>query len=100
MITADYTPGITRPSWMTDSEIARELRSDSTTGERRAQLLDHLEWLKEYRPKAAGQVPEISTYTDTGLNTVSAGPNYCRKPDCGEYVGPVFICNDGRNCNN
>ena len=78
MITADYIPGVTRPSRMTDSEITRELRNGDTTQERRAQLLDHLEWLKEYRQKAAEDVPEISTYTDTGLKTGPHPPATCR----------------------
>lgn len=89
-----YVPGKTLPSRMTDFEIARELRSDGTTRERRAQLLDHMAWLREYRPKAAADVPETSA-CDTGLKTVSAGLNYCRKPDCGGYAGPVPACNDG-----
>lgn len=94
----EYVPGKTRPGLMTDSEITRELRNDDTTRERRKQLLDHLAWLREYRRKPAGQVPEIPAY-DTGLTI--GPPDHCHMPDCGHFEGKVFVCDEGNgNCYN
>lgn len=55
----EYVPGRSRPSDMTDSEIQREINDAATTGERRAQLLGHKAWLREFRSKPVDEQTDI-----------------------------------------
>lgn len=59
----EYVPGKTKPSDMTDAEIAREIRAETTSPERRAQLEDHKAWLREYRAKPVDEQTETRRYS-------------------------------------